>query len=403
MKKLLIILGKIPLFVLRWANAVVMRLPLAYIILSLVFGVAYRFINNEILQHNDSTRILILGFTVILSALWGLVYTLLKPPLTKRIFRNKADKKKKAVLRIILAAVLSKGYFDYETVPFLKGLFLFWMIELVVNALIINFKSSTMYDIAVKVEEYKKKHGIKTSSGSKAKKPAQNSKGSGESWKVKMSDMFDCTLGLMLGKGYDVIRKPKKGDEYVFKFTLQNKEGEKQNFHNLVYGEKGVMIFEPCYTKGLTVLTGKDGFPVFKDAEGKLYSTARFRENFEKQEEFIKKLVGEKIPVHKFLFMIDDRTRINLKSPSPFRFMTIKGLPDDIYNVPCNTLLSSSEIDVLEKLLKNAVLDPATGKFLNKEDDDYEDDYDYEYDEDLKNSCICSNSYKCFWFFLFCC
>lgn len=150
MKDFLLTLGKTPLFFLRWINAAIMRFVPATMMLIIIYSGIYKLIFNiDVSEMYDIYTQPFLTIGVLISVVWGFLFTMTKPPLYKiaYIFRGKPVFGRsiagRVVMGLLYAATLQSGALS------MRLLGLFCLVEIVINILILNSSKKMPYNEAL--------------------------------------------------------------------------------------------------------------------------------------------------------------------------------------------------------------------------------------------------------------
>lgn len=152
MKKSFILILKVPLLIVRWLNATVMRVPAAYAMSLLLFLILHTFIFDNMYELSGNLLTIHTCFTLLLSIVWGLIYTLLKLPIHKKIYKSKGKKVLSVILRVVYAYILWNVAHKAES-DLIHDICLFTAAELVVNAVVVAIKGKTAMEVARKAQK----------------------------------------------------------------------------------------------------------------------------------------------------------------------------------------------------------------------------------------------------------
>lgn len=165
MKKLLICIIKIPIFILRSINAALMRLPICFIISVIAYAGIFLTDIFDVKWIGVDGIVVHIAVAAVISLVWGIVYTLSKPPLIKKIYSNASAKSWAGFLRLICGFLLSAYAYLSKNLPVLpKYYLLFFGGELVLNALLIFLRARTKTQLAKAMGKYQAKSSVVPSS-----------------------------------------------------------------------------------------------------------------------------------------------------------------------------------------------------------------------------------------------
>lgn len=150
MKNLLLTVAKTPLFFLRWINATIMRFVPTGLLLIMIYNGIYALIYaKDVSEMYDIYTQPFIAISIIISIIWGFLFTLTKPPLYKiaYIFRGKPVFGRSIAGRVVMAVlyilVIQSG------VLLVRLIALYCLVESVINILILNSSKKMPYNEAL--------------------------------------------------------------------------------------------------------------------------------------------------------------------------------------------------------------------------------------------------------------
>ncbi len=149
MKKLVINIVKTPLFIIRWANAAIMRfVPTSILLIAIYCGLYALIYAKDVSQLYNAYTQPFLNISIIISVIWGFLFALTKPPIYKiaYIFRGKPVFGRSIAGRVLLGVIY--GYSLQSSVLSVRILSLYCLVELIINILILNASKKLPYNAA---------------------------------------------------------------------------------------------------------------------------------------------------------------------------------------------------------------------------------------------------------------
>ena len=128
MKKLLISIIKIPIFIIRSINAALMRLPFSFVFIVAAYAFMYRMDFFDRVWIGPDGIIVHIGVACVLSLIWGIIYTITKPPIIKKIYDSASSKMRGVVFRLILGVGIVFYAYVAKDLPVLVEYFLFFYV-----------------------------------------------------------------------------------------------------------------------------------------------------------------------------------------------------------------------------------------------------------------------------------
>lgn len=150
MKELILTVAKTPLFFLRWINAAIMRFVPATMMLIIVYSGIYKLIFNvDVSEAYDIYTQPFLTIGVLISIVWGFLFTMTKPPIYKiaYIFRGKQVFGRSIAGRVVMGVLYAVAL--QSSVLSVRLLVLFCLVETVINILILNSSKKMPYNEAL--------------------------------------------------------------------------------------------------------------------------------------------------------------------------------------------------------------------------------------------------------------
>ncbi len=395
MKKLLICIIKIPIFILRSINATLMRLPICFIIsviayagifLTDIFGVKWIGVDAIILH---------IAVAALISLVWGVVYTLSKPPLIKRIYSSASVKTKAGFLRLIPGFLIAAYAYLSKDLPVLPQYYLlFFGAELVLNALLIFMRARTKPQLAKAMSKYQTKSSaapvsketrqdyakqslvddFKNSAANPAEKADRTKKPvSDATAQIKkmveqhneLSDLLYNVIELTLG-GYSYIERNEMEGSFInMKFLAFPYKGGYVETDAVVVKENGVFNITDFAKRGAcTIKNTRDGEVYAKYSNGDDSVFKRYVARCKNMKNALSDLLGDNAPIFNIMICADSAIDIKTDKNANILVTTPSSFIRVLQAVELKAPLSKERISEIKDILNSSKLSGQQAKEL---------------------------------------
>ena len=348
MKKLLISIIKIPIFIIRSINAALMRLPFSFVFIVAAYAFMYRMDFFDRVWIGPDGIIVHIGVACVLSLIWGIIYTITKPPIIKKIYDSASSKMRGGVFRLILGVGIVFYAYVAKDLPVLVEYFLFFYgAELILNALLIFVKARTKAQIGQALAKYQNLQ--KGSSNSSAQKGASESlkddfkksaltaevqeKFNDVMQRIKLKNATDNYLKQLIKtiEDYTYIEKTIMGKNIKAGFLSYRYKHGYVDCTALAVGTGGVFVIDTFFDKKYTLYKNTpDGKVYAQSSDGKINKLENLKNRCFNAKNAIIELVGTDVPVYCIVLCIDEKnstieidTNADLKIVMQEEFMQI--------------------------------------------------------------------------------
>lgn len=348
MKKLLISIIKIPIFIIRSINAALMRLPFSFVFIVAAYAFMYRMDFFDRVWIGPDGIIVHIGVACVLSLIWGIIYTITKPPIIKKIYDSASSKMRGGVFRLILGVGIVFYAYVAKDLPVLVEYFLFFYgAELILNALLIFVKARTKAQIGQALAKYQNLQ--KGSSNSSAQKGASEilkddfkksaltaevqEKFNDVMQRIKLKNATDNYLKQLIKtiEDYTYIEKTIMGKNIKAGFLSYRYKHGYVDCTALAVGTGGVFVIDTFFDKKYTLYKNTpDGKVYAQSSDGKINKLEILKNRCFNAKNAIIELVGTDVPVYCIVLCIDEKnstieidTNADLKIVMQEEFMQI--------------------------------------------------------------------------------
>lgn len=348
MKKLLISIIKIPIFIIRSINAALMRLPFSFVFIVAAYAFMYRMDFFDRVWIGPDGIIVHIGVACVLSLIWGIIYTITKPPIIKKIYDSASSKMRGGVFRLILGVGIVFYAYVAKDLPVLVEYFLFFYgAELILNALLIFVKARTKAQIGQALAKYQNLQ--KGSSNSSAQKGASEilkddfkksaltaevqEKFNDVMQRIKLKNATDNYLKQLIKtiEDYTYIEKTIMGKNIKAGFLSYRYKHGYVDCTALAVGTGGVFVIDTFFDKKYTLYKNTpDGKVYAQSSDGKINKLENLKNRCFNAKNAIIELVGTDTPVYCIVLCIDEKnstieidTNADLKIVMQEEFMQI--------------------------------------------------------------------------------
>lgn len=348
MKKLLISIIKIPIFIIRSINAALMRLPFSFVFIVAAYAFMYRMDFFDRVWIGPDGIIVHIGVACVLSLIWGIIYTITKPPIIKKIYDSASSKMRGGVFRLILGVGIVFYAYVAKDLPVLVEYFLFFYgAELILNALLIFVKARTKAQIGQALAKYQNLQ--KGSSNSSAQKGASEilkddfkksaltaevqEKFNDVMQRIKLKNATDNYLKQLIKtiEDYTYIEKTIMGKNIKAGFLSYRYKHGYVDCTALAVGMGGVFVIDTFFDKKYTLYKNTpDGKVYAQSSDGKINKLENLKNRCFNAKNAIIELVGTDTPVYCIVLCIDEKnstieidTNADLKIVMQEEFMQI--------------------------------------------------------------------------------
>lgn len=348
MKKLLISIIKIPIFIIRSINAALMRLPFSFVFIVAAYAFMYRMDFFDRVWIGPDGIIVHIGVACVLSLIWGIIYTITKPPIIKKIYDSASSKMRGGVFRLILGVGIVFYAYVAKDLPVLVEYFLFFYgAELILNALLIFVKARTKAQIGQALAKYQNLQ--KGSSNSSAQKGASEilkddfkksaltaevqEKFNDVMQRIKLKNATDNYLKQLIKtiEDYTYIEKTIMGKNIKAGFLSYRYKHGYVDCTALAVGTGGVFVIDTFFDKKYTLYKNTpDGKVYAQSSDGKINKLEILKNRCFNAKNAIIELVGTDVPVYCIVLCIDEKnstieidTNADLKIVTQEEFMQI--------------------------------------------------------------------------------
>lgn len=344
MTKITKLILKIPLFFLRWINAAIMRIPASYAFSLVLFLLLNSVILNNTYGLDGELLIVHLYISFALSIVWGLIYTIFKLPVNKKIYKSNFHKILAVLGRIAYAVYILDAALGAKS-DFINLLCLYVSCELVVNAIVVAIKGKTTKQIVARAQKAMGETNPPTA-------PTQTSyektvpQAPVVTEKNERQKELDANFNFLVDnfvKGKGMI-KFVDGHQQI----LKNKAGEEFIVPNFIVNEQAAFIVDRLDLLGVQVKQQKDG-TYLASHKGKVYTFNKIMAVRNAVTQFIKNEFCEDFDVVYILCLSDDRAVIKVNKDSELPVLRLSDFGPFIENYRSSRPMSEE--------LKNRVAD----------------------------------------------
>ncbi len=346
MKKGLKFTVGIPIFLLRWINGFIMRIPLTYLILMAVYTIGY-YILKDGLWSAEMDVALYLTATFLISGVWSLAYTLSKPPVTKKVYTSKSYKVWAFAGRILCAVLLVYLLKTSAQSKITSVVLSYCILELIINGVIVLITSKTTGEI------YQK---IRGNTAHRTAKPTAR-KTSYSSSTVHMNGEegekeVDYNLKWLKSEGYAIIEKQYNeiDDREEIRLRCRKVSNETQEFDHIVIGKNGVFNIETKTYMG-TIFFDEQGQWKRFDKYGKKVVEKNPLAQIDRHHAVLKGILGEKYPIVDVLCIAHPDAELKVSPNAPVAVVKADMLNRFITSYKSDIELEKEEIEMAEVLI----------------------------------------------------